>query len=92
MRESKIEKDDVKAVEESGGISYKFESPGTNGVPDRLILKNIPPRLRKLISKYVYFIEYKAPGKKPRPSQIREHKRIRKRGFEVKIIDTLQKD
>jgi hypothetical protein len=58
MREKDIEsylRDQVKKIK---GIAYKFESPGNSGVPDRLVL---------LPDGKIYFVELKAPGKKPRP-------------------------
>lgn len=43
-----------------GGRALKFVSPGTGGVPDRIVL--LPGGL-------VCFVELKAPGRKPRASQ-----------------------
>jgi hypothetical protein len=37
----------------------------------------------------VYWVELKAPGKKARPAQIREHNRLRDRGHEVFVIDSM---
>lgn len=78
MRESAIEgylRDRVKAL---GGKAYKFVSPGNAGVPDRLVI---------LPSGIVKFVELKAPGKKPTPLQEAQHRKIRKLGFEVFVID-----
>jgi hypothetical protein len=36
----------------------------------------------------VYFIELKAPGKKPRPDQLAEHTAIRKHGIKVAVLDS----
>ena len=41
MREKEIEKMLVNAVKIHGGLALKFVSPNFNGMPDRLILKNI---------------------------------------------------
>ena len=60
MREKMIETRLVKAVKKSGGICPKFVSPGTDGMPDRLVLM---PAGRP------GFVEVKAPGKKPGPLQ-----------------------
>ena len=38
MREHEIERKLVDAVKAKGGICWKFVSPGTAGVPDRIIL------------------------------------------------------
>ncbi len=79
MREREIEsylRDQVRAL---GGRAYKFESPGNNGVPDRLIL---------LPGGKVVFAELKAPGKKPTPLQLVQHRRIQELGFVVWVIDS----
>lgn len=39
-RESVIEKHLVDAVKKSGGIAYKFKSPGRRNVPDRMLVTN----------------------------------------------------
>ena len=51
-----------KAVRAAGGICPKLVSPGTNGMPDRMVLL---PGCR------IGFVEVKAPGQKPRPLQQR---------------------
>ncbi|MFB7301692.1 VRR-NUC domain-containing protein [Heyndrickxia sporothermodurans] len=81
MRERDIEiylRDEVKKIK---GRAYKFESPGNAGVPDRLVI---------LPGGRVYFVELKAPGKKSRPLQIAQQKKIASLGCEVLEIDSLQ--
>ena len=75
MREKQIEKKLVKAVKEEGGMCPKLVSPGTDGMPDRLIML---PKAR------IGFVEVKAPGAKPRPLQERRHKQLRDLGFYVR--------
>ena len=87
MRESDVESKYCKLVKALGGLAYKFISPNKRGVPDRLILYPIPVKYRELIAKYIKFVEFKAPGKKPRPEQIREHKRLQQIGLKVEVID-----
>ncbi|MED0707097.1 VRR-NUC domain-containing protein [Aneurinibacillus aneurinilyticus] len=58
--ESTLEKKLVLEVEKRGGICWKFTSPGTTGVPDRVVMA---PWGR------VAFVEMKAPGKKLRALQ-----------------------
>lgn len=87
MRESRVESNYVKEVKDAGGKAYKFTSPGRRNVPDRLVLFKIPPALRKAIAKYFWFAEIKAPGKKPRPGQEREIKRLRDMGYRVDVVD-----
>ena len=78
MREKQIEEKLVKAVKAEGGICPKLVSPGTDGMPDRLVLL---PKGR------IGFAEVKAPGKKPRPLQERRHEELRALGFTVAVLD-----
>jgi len=80
MREAKVENYLKEKTEQLNGMYLKFSSPGTNGVPDRIILLN----------EKVYFIELKAPGKKPRKLQQYIHKEMKKQGFDVTVIDSLE--
>ncbi len=79
LRERTVEAYLRRRVRETGGIPYKFVSPGRKGVPDRLIAW---PGNRLL------FVEVKAPGKKLEPAQVREHKRLRVLGVAVYTADT----
>ena len=78
MREKQIEHALVMAVKAAGGMCPKLVSPGTDGMPDRMIL---------LQKGRIGFVEVKAPGKKPRPLQERRHKQLRELGFKVFILD-----
>lgn len=78
MREKVIEQQLVKAVKARGGMCPKFTSPGTDGMPDRLVL---------LPQGCIGFVEVKAPGKKPRPLQAYRHEQLRQLGFRVFILD-----
>ncbi len=78
MREKNIEKQLVKAVKAEGGMCPKLVSPGTDGMPDRMVLL---PEAR------IGFVEVKAPGGKPRPLQERRHKQLRDLGFQVSVLD-----
>ena len=77
-RERDIEQKLVKAVKAAGGICPKFVSPGTDGMPDRIIL---------LPGGRIGFAEVKFPGKKPRVLQVRRHRQIRKLGVPVFVLD-----
>lgn len=88
VRESTVERAHVKA---STGLSLKFTSPGRVGVPDRIDLRPIPEAHRALVAQYFWFTELKAPGKLPRPEQLREHARLRALGFRVDVIDKVVK-
>lgn len=78
MREKTIESQLVKAVKLRGGMCPKLISPGTDGMPDRMVLL---PGCR------IAFVEVKAPGKKPRLLQLRRHRQLRELGFPVFILD-----
>lgn len=78
MREKEIEAHYKKLVEQAGGMFIKFISPSLNGVPDRIVL---------LPNGKIYFVEFKAPNKKPRPLQVHIINKIRELGCEVKVID-----
>lgn len=79
LREKDIEEYLRKRVKEAGGKAYKFESPGNDGVPDRLVI---------FPGNNIYFVELKAPGKKPRPLQLKQIRDISSFGCEVLVIDS----
>ena len=79
MREAAIERRLKQKVEAAGGKALKFTSPGWAGAPDRLVLM---PNGRMV------FVELKAPGRKPRPIQLKRHDVLRALGFEVVVIDS----
>ena len=77
-REREIERKLVEAVRKTGGLALKFVSPGWSGAPDRIVL---------LSGGKAGFVEVKAPGKKPRPLQIRRKKQLEQMGFKVFVLD-----
>ena len=79
MREAVIEDYLVKQVKIAGGIARKLVWIGCVGAPDRLVL--LPPN-------HLVFVELKAPGKKPRPTQVLQIKLLRNYGCEVEVIDS----
>lgn len=78
MREQEIEQKLRQAVKSRGGVCWKFVSPGTAGVPDRIILM---PDGR------MAFVEVKAPGEAPRKLQLSRHRLLRRLGFRVYVLD-----
>ena len=78
MREKSIEQKLVREVSNRGGLCWKFTSPGTAGVPDRLVL---------LPHGKTGFIEVKAPGKEPTAQQLYRHEQLRDLGFQVFVLD-----
>ena len=81
MREKDIEAKLVSAVKAHGGVCWKFISPGTAGVPDRLVLMQ---------SGRIGFVEVKASGEKPRPLQKLRIKTLKKMGFKVYVLDGVE--
>jgi len=82
MREKTIEKYLTKAVNDFGGMSLKFISPGFDGVPDRLVL---------LPKGVIAFVETKRPGEKLRPLQVKRKSQLEALGFLVYCIDSVEK-
>ena len=78
MREKQIEQRLVKAVKARGGLCPKLVSPGTDGMPDRMVL---------LPDSHMGFVEVKAPGEKPRPLQQLRHEQLRELGYKVSVLD-----
>ena len=79
MREKSIEAKLVDVVKAAGGVCWKFTSPGTSGVPDRIVL---------MPSGRIGFVEVKAPGETPRPLQHLRIRTLRRLGFKAFVLDT----
>lgn len=80
MREKTVESKFSSAVKAKGGLAVKFTSPGFNGMPDRLVMF---PGGR------IAFVEVKAPGETPRPLQRSRHRLLRRMGFKVYVLDSI---
>ena len=80
MLEKDIEKRVYTYAKQKGFDHWKFTSPARAAVPDRLFIFN---------HGVVFFIEFKAAGKKPTPAQVREITRIRERGVAVFVVDNV---
>ena len=81
MLEKDIERAFNKRIKELGGTAEKFTSPGRRSVPDRLVT---------LPGGDIFFVELKAPGKKPTEAQLRDHDRRRALGCDVYVIDNME--
>lgn len=79
MLEKELEAYLTKRVKELGGRSYKWVSPGNDGVPDRII---VLPKGKTL------FVELKQPGKKPTPLQAKVMQQLRDLGSAVTWTDS----
>lgn len=66
-------------VKNKGGKAYKFVSPGNAGVPDRMIV---------LPGVEAFFVELKAPGKKPTRLQEKKIYELEQLGRTVFIADS----
>lgn len=62
MNEKLIEKKLRESVKKLGGMALKFTSPGTAGVPDRIVI---------MPGGKIHFVEVKSAGKKLSPMQKR---------------------
>lgn len=81
MREKTIEQKLVTAVKKHGGICPKFTSPGFDGMPDRIVL---------MPNGKMAFVEVKALGEKPRPLQRARHGMLKRLGFKVYVLDSVE--
>lgn len=81
MLEREIERKLVNAVKKQGGICWKFTSPGTAGVPDRIIL---------MPKGHIAFVETKAPGETMRPLQEKRKRQLESLGFKVFCLDSIE--
>ena len=90
MRESDIEAHLVKRVRELGGEVRKVKWIGRVGAPDRLVMLPYMTYLGDHAAQTTIWVELKAPGEKARPSQVREHERMRAMGQQVLVIDSIE--
>lgn len=81
MKEATIEAALVRGVKAIGGRCIKLQGQGNRNMPDRLVL---------LPNGWHSFVELKAPGRKPRPGQIRELARLNNLGHRATVLDTLE--
>lgn len=77
-RESVVESHLYDETKRLGGLCFKFTPCGVNGVPDRIVVMN----------GRIVFVELKAPGKMPRPNQFAIHRKMRRAGAIVHVIDS----
>lgn len=80
MRERDIERALVKRVRQLKGEVRKVKWIGRRGAPDRLVM--LPRRS--------FWAELKAPGARVPGYQLREHVRMRQKGMDVYVIDSIE--
>lgn len=99
MRERDIEAHLVKRVKGLGGEIRKVKWIGRRGAPDRVVMLPMweTPRSLRAPSDRTIWVELKAPGKLAtfpanahERKQDREHKRMRKTGQHVVVIDSIE--
>ena len=81
VKEKDVEKAVCDYARKAGFLVYKFTSPNRMSVPDRIFIN--PDGL-------VFFIEFKAPGKKPTDKQLREMHRLGQQGCHVYVCDDIE--
>ena len=81
MNEKVIEKKLRERVKKLGGIAVKFFPIFFRGFPDRMVL---------MPGGKISFAEIKTTGKKPNPVQKIVIEMLRKLGFWVEVIDTME--
>ena len=77
-----VENPVVRYARSKGLLVDKFQSPSKRSVPDDIF--TIPNEKRIALT---FYIEFKAPGKKPTTKQKRDHEKRRKAGLLVYVID-----
>lgn len=76
--ENDIEKRLIKKVKDLGGLSFKFTSPSTKGVPDRIVIFN----------GQTHFVELKRPNGAPRALQLYWISEIKSQGVDALTLST----
>ncbi len=79
--ENTIERRFKNEIKKHGGKAFKFISPGTAGMPDRIVL---------LPGGRAVFVELKAPRKELRPLQEKRAEELRALGFQAYKIASIQ--
>lgn len=76
--EKSLDKKLREEVRKAGGWSIKLHTTFIKGMPDRLLLFK---------GGRVAFAEIKTKGQKPKPIQTAVHRRLKKLGFDVYVVD-----
>ena len=82
VREREVEALLVREIRKRGGLAPKLVSPGTAGMPDRIVLMS---------EGRMAFVELKAPGKKPRRIQEKRISDLKALGYRVFVVDTFER-
>lgn len=93
-REVTIERYFVSRVTKLGGEVRKVRWIGRVGCPDRVVFWPEKVPVNELFGSFfprharTDWVELKAQGKKPRPSQVREHLRMQQAGQTIYVVDS----
>lgn len=79
MKERNLETLLARSIKNVGGLCWKFVSPGTVGVPDRICI----------LDGRVVFVEVKTTGRKPRPIQTHRIQQLQDQGIPVFEVDDM---
>lgn len=79
MLEATIESCTIEYAENRGWWHRKCSWLGRRGAPDQLFVRDT----------VVLFVEFKKPGKKPERLQQKEHDKLKRKGANVYVIDSL---
>lgn len=82
MREAELERKVVEWCRRHGLLTYKFVSPSSRGVPDRIVV---------CAGGGILFLELKQPGAKPSALQLHEIGRLRAAGCNAQWSDDYDK-
>lgn len=77
MLERDVEKKLTDLTRQAGGKSYKWVAPGNRGVPDRILI---------LPGGRIYFVELKTDSGRLTAIQIRQQKRLKELGANVRTL------
>jgi hypothetical protein len=78
MTESQVERHLHSRIGLIGGMCLKFTSPGTAGVPDRIIIHE----------GRTMFVELKRPGETPRPLQVTVFRQMKRLGAFIYVLSS----
>lgn len=77
--ESRIERKATEYAKSLGMLTLKLNVKGQAGWPDHIYIWN----------GHTWYVEYKAPGQKPRPLQAYIHQQLRDRHAVIRVVDNL---
>lgn len=77
-------------IENFGGEVRKVQWVGRKNAPDYFVMLPEEPLEVSNVPAVSFFVEFKAPGEKPTPAQLREHERMRRCGVRVEVVSSYE--